>query len=84
MTENLTQVMGNFTMAHDNTASVPDNCFPHDDFNVAGMFDCEEQDIKWAMITFVCIQLPAVVLALCGALGGDAKQALIEANLRCC
>ena len=69
VTENLTQVLGNFTMVGDNSTSVPDNCFPHDDFNVTGMFDCEEQDIKWAMITFACIQLPAVVLALCGALG---------------
>ena len=69
VTENLTQVLGNFTMVGNNSTSVPDNCFPHSDFIVTGMFDCEEQDIMWAMITFACIQLPALVLVLCGALG---------------
>ena len=67
--KNVTRYLGNYTMVNDNITemmldldmSVPDNCFPHDDFNVTGMFDCEEQDIMWAMITFVCIQLTAIV-----------------------
>ena len=57
--KNVTRNLGN------STAVVPDNCVPHVDINAIGMFDCLEEDTTWAIITFSCIQLPAVVLAIC-------------------
>ena len=59
--KNVTRYLGNST-------AVPDYCFPSVESNGTGMFDCEEEDTNWAMITFACIQLPAVVLAVCAAL----------------
>ena len=51
--KNVTRYLGNST-------EVPDYCFPNLESNGTGMFDCEEEDTNWAMITFACIQLPAV------------------------
>ena len=60
----------NVTRYLDNTtAVVPDYCL---ESNATGMFDCLEEDTKWATITFACIQLPAVVLAACVALAAFA------------
>ena len=69
--KNVTRYLGNSTV-------VPDNCVPHHldlnltldlDSNATGMFECLEEDTLWALITFGCIQLPAVVLAACAAFG---------------
>ena len=45
--------------------TMPANCFPDD----PPVFLCEESDPIWAAVAFSCIQLPALVLALCAALG---------------
>ena len=60
--KNVTRYLGNSTQ-------LPDNCVPHLDFNATGLFDCLEEDTIWAAITFACIQLPAVVFAICAFLG---------------
>ena len=44
VTRNLT-LFGNFT--------APENCVPDDDNNTSGMFNCQEEDIEWAALTFV-------------------------------
>ena len=59
--KNVTRYLGNST-------AVPDYCCPNLEGNGTRMFVCEEEDTNWAMITFACIQLPAVVLAVCAAL----------------
>ena len=56
--KNVTRDLGNSTQ-------VADNCVPHVDINATGLFDCLEEDTTWAVITFACIQLPAVVLPVC-------------------
>ena len=50
--------------------TVPNNCvaaLTNSTAEVDHTHVCLEEDIVWATITFGCIQLPAVVLALCGA-----------------
>ena len=51
--------------------TVPNNCFAltNSTTEVDHTHVCLEEDFVWATITFGCIQLPAVVLALCGAVG---------------
>ena len=51
--------------------TVPNNCFAltNSTTKVDGTHVCLEEDFVWATITFGFIQLPAVVLALCGAVG---------------
>ena len=53
--------------------TVPDNCIalPPSLPSTEGGHDykCLERDLTWAGITFGCIQLPAVVLAICFAVG---------------
>ena len=60
--KNVTRYLGNFSQ-------LPDNCVPHMDTNATGLFDCLEKDTIWAAITFACIQLPAIVLAVCAFFG---------------
>ena len=55
VTRNLT-LFGNFT--------APENCVPDNDNNTSGMFNCQEEDIEWAALTFLFIQFPALVLAI--------------------
>ena len=51
--------------------TVPNNCnaLTNSNTEMDHTHVCLEQDFVWATITFGCIQLPAVVLALCGAVG---------------
>ena len=51
--------------------AVPNNCnaMNNSTREVDHTHVCLEEDVVWATITFGCIQLPAVVLALCGAVG---------------
>ena len=63
----------NVTRFLNSTRPPPDNCFPHLESNVTrffvtGIFDCLEEDTTWAIITFACIQLPAVFLTVCAVL----------------
>ena len=49
--------------------TLPESCFllPNNSSSIGEQYECLEEDIFWATITFGCIQLPALVLALCGA-----------------
>ena len=49
--------------------TVQESCFimPNNNTGEGQQYLCLEEDTIWAAITFGCIQLPAVVLALCGA-----------------
>ena len=51
--------------------TVPNNCFglTNSTTEADQTYVCMEEDIVWATITFGCIQLPAVVLTLCGVVG---------------
>ena len=51
--------------------TVPNNCIvlTNSTKEVDHTHVCLEEDFVWATITFGCIQLPAVVLALCGGVG---------------
>merc|ERR1719458_1152926 len=49
--------------------TVPNYCIalPSTTTGEGQQYECLEEDTVWAAITFGCIQLPALVLALCGA-----------------
>ena len=57
----------NVTRSFGPTDIVPWNCHIVD--GTSKVYLCEETDPIWAAVTFFCIQLPAVVLAICAALG---------------
>jgi len=57
----------NVTRSFGETEIIPANCFI--DGTREDYYLCEETDPIWAAIAFSCIQLPAIVLALCAALG---------------
>ena len=58
----------NVTRTFSVNETLPESCFllPNNN-NTGEQYECLEEDIVWATITFGCIQLPALVLALCGA-----------------
>ena len=56
--KNVTRYLG------DNSTVVPDNCFPHPDVNVTRMFECREKDTIWSALTFACVHLPSVLIAV--------------------
>ena len=59
----------NVTRTYSANETVPESCFilPNNNTGAVEQYECLEEDIVWASITFGCIQLPALVLALCGA-----------------
>jgi len=66
----------NVTRTFSANETVPESCFPlpdnnnnnnNNNNNTEEQYECLEEDNFWASITFGCIQLPALVLAICAA-----------------
>ena len=63
----------NVTRTFSANETVPESCFLPPSNSTGEQYDCLEEDTVWAAITFGCIQLPALVLALCGAVAAVLK-----------